>query len=403
MPDRLQIRMVVFHTGERLPMLVQADTGLPLFDPCVYAMTVLRPASRSAATVEQALRGVQFLLSFTEAHGIDLASRLETGKLFELWELDALVRSAFLPLRNKATSSKSEAAAQVDPTTAAIRLHRAGAYLKWLGDRVAGQLADGAERQHAYALRLTEILAQLAVRTPALRSSQSRMSLSSTERETLLRVTAPDSLDNPWADPFVRDRNRLIILWGLGLGLRRGELAGLRISNVDFVANKAVILRRADDPDDPRARQPNAKTLGRELLLGEALAQATHDHIRNQRSRIKGARKHDFLLVSESGKPLSLSAITKLFQTLRTRWPQVGAGMSMHVLRHCWNEDFSDIADARKLDAEQERRARNHAMGWSERSRSADTYLRRRARRLAGEVSTAIQRRVMTGRPSDAG
>jgi integrase len=416
---RYLIRTTVFENGERMPILVDARSGLPLFDPCIYACTEIRPRTGSAATVEQALRGVQLLLTFIDHRQIDVAERFATARFLDLDELDELVTVAYLPLDIVGASKRSQAPMRnslnvVNPdrvrerapkpaeeaivaiSTVTIRLYYAGSYLEWLGHRAATQVCASLEQKNNYMERLAQFLGHLRARTPKARSHSSRIALTAAQKAELGRVTDPACPHNPWSGEFVRDRNRLIILWGLGTGLRRGELLGLRIKLLDFRRNMASIMRRPDDKADPRKYQPNTKTLERGIGISEELAFLTHQHIVKYRARVRGAQKHDFLFVVEStGRPLSLAGFSKVFRSLREQHQAVGHALTAHVLRHTWNEDFSDVADKAGLAPEDERRARNHAMGWSDLSKTADQYLRRRTQRLATEASRRIQRAVI--------
>lgn len=413
------VRTTVFEGGERMPVLVDAATGIPLYDPCVYACTEIRPNAGSAATIEQALRGVQFLLTFIGERQIDLEERFASARFFDLHELDDLVRSAYRPMERATESGRKEEAAApkvinldkvrrragqtqkgatVALTTVAIRLYYAGAYLEWFGHRAARQVCKTLEQKIVFMDLLREFMGRLRSRTPKARGQSSRLSLTAEQKAELLRVIDIHCPDNPWEGEFVRERNRLIVLWGLGTGLRRGELLGLRIKLLNLRRNMADIVRRPDDKKDPRRYQPNTKTRERSIGISEALAYFTHEHIVKRRSKLRGAQKHDFLFVADdTGRPLSLAALSKVFRTLRERHPSVGDDLSSHVLRHTWNEDFSEVADKAVLSQEDERRARNHAMGWSEFSNSSDHYLKRRTRRLATEASVKIQRSVISG------
>lgn len=401
---RHRIRTVVFESGERVPTLVDVDTGLPDFDACVYAMTEVRPRSGSAATIEQALRGVQFLLAFTEPRAIDLQARFTAGHFLDLHELDELVALSRRPIRSGPDEryGLACAATAIAPQreslavgTACIRLHYAKAYLAWLGEVTAGRVCSTLEARIRYTEVLEKFLQRLHARMPTHRTTSVRLGLDKHARAEMIRIIDPSSVDNPWASEFHRDRNRLLILWGIGTGIRRGELLGLRIKGLNFRRNMADIVRRHDDAGDPRVHQPNTKTRERSIGISDELAYLTHEHIVKHRSRLHGARKHDFLFVADNGAPLSLSSVTKIFRGLRQRHPNLGRELSCHVLRHSWNEGFSEIADLAKLSPEDERRARNHAMGWSETSKSADVYLARRTRRLAADVSMKIQRRAI--------
>jgi len=92
------VRLVVFTSGERLPLLCRRSTGTPLFEPTVYAITELRAQNRASATIQQALRAVMVLYLVLERLKIDLDQRLGEGRLLELGEIEELVRWCRLPL-----------------------------------------------------------------------------------------------------------------------------------------------------------------------------------------------------------------------------------------------------------------------------------------------------------------
>lgn len=407
-----------------MPMIVSAESGTPLFAPCIYASTVVRPTSGSHATIEQALRGVQLLLCFADDRRLQLRERFLSGRFFDTNELDDLVHYAYYPAtlkpakarvanpqhakvlsRDNARKRGSTAGHNmaVSVNTVAIRLYYVASYMNWLGRDAARVVCRTLEHKQDYLQLLSEFLGQLRARTPSVRSESPRFSLTSEQMARLVEITDPASPDNPWKGDFARNRNRLIILWGLGTGIRRGELLGIRIRQIDFRKNMANIVRRQDDKDDPRKYQPNVKTRERGIGISDQLAVATHNHIVTYRSQIRGARKHDFLFVAnQTGSPLSLAALTKIFRTLRDRHPAFRESLTSHVLRHTWNEQFSDVVDRAGLTSDDERRARNHAMGWSDTSTSADYYLKRRIQRQATEASVNIQQRLMEPSKGDA-
>ncbi len=127
--------------------------------------------------------------------------------------------------------------------------------------------------------------------------------------------------------------------------------------------------------------------------LSDGLVDLTQQYITDFRSKIPGARKHAFLFVAASGKPMPLNTLSEVFRTLRLGCSEAGP-VTTHVLRHMWNEDFSDLADAASMSPEEERRIRCELMGWSPRSRMPDWCQKRRTREKAGEVSKALQRRL---------
>ncbi|MFT4936537.1 MAG: hypothetical protein ACI9LT_003255 [Pseudoalteromonas distincta] len=82
------VRIHLRPSGERLPLLVDRETGLPLQLPAIYVLTTLR--SRAANTIAQKLWSVQVLLLWCRSEGICLEDRIHSGALLRSHELDSL-------------------------------------------------------------------------------------------------------------------------------------------------------------------------------------------------------------------------------------------------------------------------------------------------------------------------
>lgn len=412
--------MVVLQSDERLPMLCSRSSGLPLFEPTLYAVTELRARNRSSATIQQALRGIMVLYLVLDRLGVDLEARLGEGKLLEAGEIEEVVRfcrlslAAFTPeeargavgsprvvalekLRMRSAPSDAE---EVDPGTAAIRLHYARGYLKWRVHKQLLKLSGNRDRAAYAELSTTAEVVHRALenRTPASRSHDStsqRQGLPEAALSKLRAVIQPDSADNPWKGEHTRERNALIVRWFIDLGLRRGELLGVKIPNINFQSNEVQIERRADDPEDPRRHQPNAKTNGRLLALSDELTQLTHRYVTRYRRANEGARRHTFLFVAvATGAPLTLTALNKVFVVLRCKCPDLPDDLSPHAIRHTWNDHFSEIMDKQNVSEETEKKMRSRLMGWSETSGTAATYTRRHVQRQARAASLALQKKL---------
>ena len=114
--------------------------------------------------------------------------------------------------------------------------------------------------------------------------------------------------------------------------------------------------------------------------------------MRTLRAAQGNARKHGYLFVaSGTGAPLSLPQVAAIFTDLRKSRPELPRNLMPHVLgRHSWNTRFSELADARKLSAEVEKKVRSRAMGWSETSNTAAIYTRRHVEREADELIRSL-------------
>ena len=412
------IKLLVFSNGERSAILLDQD-GMPLFDPTVWSLTNYR--SRSASTLEQALRGALLVHLFCVHFQIDLSQRVRVGSFFSAVEVEALVALAVQPFskiraivkaggerKSNRSPKRRSAFLRRFPTSATVptvgasttlnRLHYARKYLEWLGAREKGLLVSAIISQteafavsHEYETRLNAALDLIKAREPAVSASDTT-SLALAAVERLLAVTNPVSEENPWDDQFVRLRNWVMINWLLGTGMRRGELLGLSVADFNRGQGFCEIRRRQDDKKDPRLIQPNAKTRERFAPLDEALITLGEQYLA-ARLKIQPSRKHRFLFVTSRGAPLSLSSITNMFSTLQRKFPELER-VTAHVLRHQWNENYSVYADSIGMKPDDEVRERAWLMGWSETSTMPGYYLKRKIQAQADDHSKAMQRRL---------
>ena len=414
--SQYQVKTVVAVNGERLPILIGPD-GLPLFEPTLFALTEIRAKNRAASTIGNSLRGILVFYLFLDLNGIDLRGRLTEGHLLSMGEVENLVRLCRLPIDSIAlTFSQDEPSSvvcpvvsmekyrqrvasefirEIVPAFAATRLRCIRDYLKWLVSDRSSRVGVASEYRTALEAAGRFVVGAIDARLPAGDSRGylgGREGLASDSVKELLRVIDPNSPDNPWQDEHSRFRNELIILWLYYLGVRRGELLGVRISDVDFRKGSVTIARRADDPTDPRKDQPNVKTRAREIPLSQLLQDKTSAYVVKDRSALPAARKHDFLFVaSDSGAPLSIPSFAKIFNVLRAKCPTLPRNLFAHLLRHTWNDRFSEEMDKRGVAEETEKKTRSYLMGWSETSGTAATYTRRHVRKKAQEASLKMQ------------
>lgn len=391
-----------------------------MFAPTIFALTEVRGKNLAANTIGIVLRSVMAFHLFLDGRGIDFDGRLANGKLLSLGEVEDLARLCRLPLTELAAlSSSSEGTAlnmvslekvrmgvqktsttDVDPDVAASRLRYIRMYLQWLAtERLSrhGLAPSVASRLGDTARFVAEAIDTRIPHGSGRNAIGQREGVSDEVVEELLRVVDPHSPDNPWRDQHTRYRNALLIHWLLYLGLRIGEVLGVRVSDIVVYRKEVTIHRRADDPDDPRRYQPQTKTRARVLPVGDTLLAETQAYILNHRSAFPQAKKHAFLFVaSRTGKPMTLATVGKLFKELRERCPSLPEGLSGHVLRHTWNDAFSKKMDEAGVPPDNERQARSYLMGWSPTSDTAAVYTRRYVRNKAKEVSLGLQNQLVS-------
>jgi len=388
-----------------MPLVIDRITCLPAAEATVYATSLSRPASGSHSKVAQELLGVAGLLNFFEERGIDFAERVRTGTFLAVSEVDGLV--IHLSRQEEGKRPSSVFPRQRGERTVVLRVRAAQRFLDHLvGLHSHGVWLSAEERLDGNAGRVA-LTAGLTARAPTPRSKEgTRRGLTPTQDATLFSAlveatrTAVQSGND--AMVFAADRNLLWFDWASELGLRTGELLGLRLCDLDFGALTCRIVRRPDASDDPRRDLARVKGEGRELDLSPRLAARTREYVEAARDARPGARCHTFLFVSLQGAPWSRSGVNKMFRVLRRVHPELGERFCNHVLRHSWNDRFSDAAARADLTSDEEADARAYAQGWSNPT-SARPYLLARVRRRAAEVSRLSQERQMAVRSSRDG
>nr|WP_161564148.1 site-specific integrase [Pseudomonas aeruginosa] len=390
----------------------------------MFALKVLRPKGRASNTITQAIRSLLFFFQVLEVLNIDLELRLKDGRFLDVGEIDQIIRLSRLrqeildvylrggllsqdknypPARLESVRkifSSSARLSEVEMETSSIRIGYICQYLRWFTARRVRQW-------NSLEAPIGELLAEVKLSLDTLKSQVPskignrnrvglREGLSVEVQNRLVEVIHPEAPENPWKSQHVRYRNQLLIHWLIGLSLRRGEALGVRLTDIDFRLNEVLIARRADAQDDPRTYQPLTKTADRILGLDQGLAQLTLDYINRYRRKNPGARSHEHLFVANgTGKPLSLVGVSKIFDQLRSKVPDLPSNLTAHVMRHTWNERFSELIDMKGVGPEEEKRWRNYQNGWSDGSKSAEIYTRRHARRESNDVSIKLQRSML--------
>lgn len=159
-------------------------------------------------------------------------------------------------------------------------------------------------------------------------------------------------------------------------GLRQGEARQLKPNDVDLRACEITVERRHDDPDDPRTREPNAKTYDRIVPFGPTVAAVMEDYMMGAGSDAAERRGSPFIFLSHDrrthGTPISDRTVERVVGDLGRH---LGIeGLTPHHLRHGWIQNLADWAIASGISAEDFARFANFLGGWSYLSKMAAEY-----------------------------
>ncbi len=411
MVARYAVRNVDMGTGERMPLLVDISTGLGVFEATAYSLT-LRSCGRQANTLTQAISSIAFLYETLAEVGVDLMDRARNDDLLSLDEVESLVARCKYSKSQLWFANEVASTANVSPPrktltkskgihcdvkavkrgTAAVRLYYIAKYLEWFAT-------------YAFLLRIPKnrnefrgisalVISAIKGRAPKSSSSEKtrKKGITKIQEQRLLAVVDPISPENPWHRTFVRNRNYVIVRLLRDLGIRKGELLGVKIEDIDFGQNTLFIARRPNDPEDLRNRQPESKTLERTLPMGDDLATILRRYIDEDRFYTGNARQNPFLIVGSYGEPLALNSVDYMFSTLREKFPEL-IPVAAHLLRHTWNDAFSEFAKG-TLEQATEQKIRNYLMGWSDNSKMAANYTARFVEEEGREASLTMQNAI---------
>lgn len=419
MAPPLSIRLVKFENGERFPFLVDSVTGLPLFNPTTYLLLRSRARSKAVNTLKAELVALQALYLWGDSANIDIEDRGESGELLSPNEVDDLVATLKRPvseIRDAAPPTLARGSGKVvqlarvaakargsvkvvAPNTSAFRARVIADYMKWLSTPRRRSLPPISTERAAIKESIEALESELKDAFPFKSGNKgvldAREGISDEVRDRLFSVIDPNSPENPWKRTAARERNALIVRLLYHLGMRKGELLGVKVSDFDWRKNTLRITRHPDDKGDPRRNAPQTKTRARPLALGSGLLKQVETYVLGARRSTEVAQKHGYLLVALDGKPMSQSALDRVFKDLRKRVPDLPQDLTAHVMRHSWNDNFSAIMDERGVDARIEEKLRCEQMGWADGSQMAAHYSKRHTRESAQRISLEMQEKTV--------
>lgn len=402
-----RLKRVKFDSGERYSLLIDND-GIPLWYPTLFATSQLRNAAKAPNTIEAHLNAIKLLFEWTNSNRIDLKQSFVTLNFLTIEQIESLC--AYLKqdknqiIKNNVISLKTARKERIrtsftQRTTVAkqsyyIRISYIAEFIEWYAKRLLSErrIIINTEINH----QISKMIRSLKARRPtrSVNQKNAKKGLSEAQREVLLLVCDPKYPNSPFSSK-TRERDCLLISILYQTGVRLGELLSIKISDLNFQENTLLIARRHDDINDPRIKQPVAKTLDRLLPLSRVLAQQIHDYILRHRSLVKGANRHEFLFVTykpgpHCGTPLSTSAVYSIINRVTSNINCLSE-LTPHILRHTWNDRFSEKADMEGLDEAEEEKLRSYLMGWKEGSGTSATYTRRHIEKQAHKVSLLLQ------------
>jgi integrase len=404
------VRICVLADGQRIPLLVDRLTNLPLDLATRFTLARRWMAGDSLSTAREELRAVAYFLEWARRHGIDLDQRFGPGTFFTNQEIVSLcdaLRESQRPDRpagnnvvwvglshaSKKLAKKSRNRPVVQNNVWYQRIKYVEGYIQWLMDDVISRLPSHDPRFDRIRTRRKEVVDALEKQLPDTKDN-GREGLSPELRARFLEIIHPDSPENPF-QASLRFRNYVMLRLYFDVGCRLSEALVLYTTDYGPDSKKPTlsIRRRPNNPLDPRADIPLVKTQERIIALTGELAGLIEGYIVRDRSKLPGAKKSPFLFLTRDGQPIARRTVEDLPLVICRSHPEFAGCLSTHVLRHDWNDRFSDLADEHGWSDEKETRHRNYLQGWTKTSKQGLHYTRRSSREEANRAAMKLQKK----------
>jgi len=366
-------------------------------------------------TIKSAIGILGFFAEMCDFLSIDIEDRFRTGDLLTNSEIESIALWTKKPKSELSKAKSCEKVNNVTPinlkkielarytvvidenlvgaNTTYNRLTIISQYVTWLANTISPA------PQRAISRMTNRIINHRPVKISSSANKPFK-SLKEWQKDRLLEVVEPTSVDNPWKKEGVRYRNYLIVHLLLYVGERKGELLSLKATDLDPGKRTICIRRNADDPDDPRKNPALVKTVSRDLEVSDELYLMIEEYIMKYRSKIQGVNKCPYLFVSHQNgasvaMPLSHSSIDKIFATLTDT---IGFSVHPHALRHTWNDSFSEqvepLLNSGEVSESEVEDLRSYFMGWKEGSGTAKTYTKRFQQKKSMKFGLHLQKKM---------
>lgn len=363
-----------------------------------------------------------FLLKLANVLNINIVNRIESGVLLTSGELRCLLRA----IKRKADSAeclqsnvtlisqfKGKALSnliygtnihenRVSGPTIKKRLNALIGLIEWIFTKVHsnGLNAPPEDLLRRYRWLIEELkLAQKSIKKDnTIVKGTLESVLPEPDFFRMLIMAHPDNPHNPWTSKN-RLRNYIIICLLNETGIRRGEAAGIKVTNLLLNGERSQIeiTKVVDDLHDMRKRPPSTKTTARFVTLSQGLMQQIMHYIEVERIRFTKGKTHDFLFVSHQGRTtgdaLDNQSINYIFTRLRLATGIVG--LTPHKLRHKYNEVFDEKARKRGYTKAQRDDMRRTACGWTHGSIMVDHYNDFCLAQETWEIKSAMQQDIV--------
>ncbi|HDZ9267179.1 TPA: site-specific integrase [Vibrio cholerae] len=381
--------------GKQCVTLVDED-DIPLDYPGLFISQTVSRSRYSINTQERMVRDLQFFLLWWQERNKDggnLLERIQAGEYLTQDEIERFSDAARLkreeafrepnvaPLHPEiqqrivmeAVYAGQVKRSLVKAQTTNYRLVMARRYINHLIQLIHGLNESWELRQsredmiHAFELEMRPVSSDEQANPDNPKGSEPEISDTAMTGLGLLIENDPSSMyfKRIWKNSTIQERNCLIIDLLRTTGIRRSELCGIKLDDIDFSTHKLRIIRRPNDKADRRALTSEVKTLSHTSVLPAHLRRRIKDYIVDIRSKVPGVQGTEYLFVAHQGetcgRELSLKTVSKIFIPFSRA---LGEPISAHKLRHRFVQDLKSLMDELKIEAEEQAQIMRQLLGW---------------------------------------
>lgn len=361
----MKVTVKKFKSGERYVFLLDND-GVPDFWTTHFVTQKLR-MNKAATSIEQYLKDIKHLKRWEEINGRDLLDEIYNGKVPSRDDIKKLKEHCSYqvktlkdkPARNVVDMgqfllSKTQDKPTIGKSQYISRIAHIAEFLHYIGkERVkhkptAAELFDELDK-------MKKILKSDTPKGKLKKISLDKSGISDDVFEDFVEVAKPNSKYNPFKNSVIKFRNYLIVQVLYETGFRCAELLALRLSDIGTDTDNPTlsVVRRHDSKDDPRLKEPTAKTLGRPVSISIELRNLLNTYIKSHRTQTQVSKTHPFIFVShkdkeghyQSGQPIIQQTINDLFNRIKSVNPERFWGITPHSYRHFFNDQLSARID----------------------------------------------------------
>lgn len=413
-----RIKNLVFSNGERYPILMDSD-GIPDYWVTLYVTEKLRPTQTQSAIINT-LGHLIHLKLWEEINSRNLVEEFIECKFLSNEDVYSIRDHCMLDSRSlkkwlkkssgnivrfpSASTANFTPIQSISSNYASNRMSHIASYL----DFIVRALLKNKLVNETVSSSITSMNKSLLANKP--RGNKGRglatdPNLKSAPPEAfarILEIVKENSPDNPFKGTDVKLRNAIIFEVMNTTGMRAGEILALQIDDIDFHNNTISVVRRHDAVEDPRKRQPVAKTRERRIPVSTTLIERLKKYIMENRAATDKAKGHPYIFVTHKhgnyfGRPISNSTfVNRIVKPAIAVSPELLEEVTRHGFRHNFNYHLSKRIDAinaaaksdpeiKPVNEKMEIQIRKELNGWSS-DKTAETYNLRHVREEANRV-----------------